>query len=159
MAAEFFIIQMSADCWMNFIWYVHFACDTVHKTDDVALGAALRSPAFYIGVPGSRKTHAARLERLGGAGFSMAELARIHGPIGLGIGARTPAEIAVSILAEIASAEDVGGLVHEPELERVEPCRMGELVNETLQCIGKRYGSEKADKQWQYDHCQQLPTV
>jgi xanthine dehydrogenase accessory factor len=78
------------------------------KIDDVALSAALRSPAFYIGVLGSRKTHAARLERLVGAGFSSAELARIHGPIGLGIGARTPAEIAVSILAEIVKTDRKG---------------------------------------------------
>jgi len=63
------------------------------KIDDPALGAALRSPAFYIGVLGSRKTHAARLERLGGAGFSAEELARLHGPVGLGIGAKTPGEI------------------------------------------------------------------
>jgi xanthine dehydrogenase accessory factor len=78
------------------------------KIDDVALGAALRSPAFYIGVLGSGKTHAARLERLGGEGFSATELARIHGPVGLGIGAKTPAEIAVSILAEIVKLDRKG---------------------------------------------------
>jgi xanthine dehydrogenase accessory factor len=71
------------------------------KLDDPALQAALNSEAFYIGALGSRKTHAARLERLRQAGFDDGQLARIHGPVGLGIGARSPAEIAVSILAQI----------------------------------------------------------
>ncbi len=71
------------------------------KLDDPALMAALRSEAFYIGALGSRRTHAARLERLREAGFDDTELARIHGPVGLSIGARSPAEIAVSILAQI----------------------------------------------------------
>lgn len=71
------------------------------KLDDPALEAALKSPAFYIGSLGSRRTHAARLKRLTEAGFDEAALARIHGPVGLAIGARSPAEIAVSILAQI----------------------------------------------------------
>ncbi|MBK8175547.1 MAG: XdhC family protein [Rhodospirillales bacterium] len=71
------------------------------KLDDAALLVALSTPAFYIGCLGSRKTHAARLVRLRNAGVGDEELTRIHGPIGLSIGARTPAEIAVSILAEI----------------------------------------------------------
>jgi len=71
------------------------------KIDDPALQTALRGPSFYIGALGSKKTHAGRLARLGAAGFSDAELARIHGPIGLNIGARSPAEIAISILAEM----------------------------------------------------------
>lgn len=71
------------------------------KLDDAALLVALRSKAFYIGCLGSRKTHAARLNRLRSAGLSEADVARIHGPVGLSIGARTPAEIAVAILAEI----------------------------------------------------------
>ena len=74
------------------------------KIDDPALAAALRSEAFYIGALGSRKTHAARLGRLKEQGFSDAELARIHAPVGLPIGAISPAEIAVSILAEITQA-------------------------------------------------------
>ena len=58
-------------------------------------------PVFYVGSLGSAKTHAARLERLRGGGFDEAALARIHGPIGLDIGAKSPAEIAVAIMAEI----------------------------------------------------------
>ncbi len=69
--------------------------------DDEALGTALRSPCLYIGALGSRGTHAKRVERLRDAGFEEAEIARIRAPIGLAIGAKGPAEIAVSILAEI----------------------------------------------------------
>lgn len=71
------------------------------KLDDPALIAALKSPAFYIGALGSRKTHAARLGRLKKVGFGDNELQRIHGPVGLNIGALSPAEIAVSIMAEV----------------------------------------------------------
>lgn len=71
------------------------------KLDDPALAAALSSPAFYIGALGSRKTHAKRARRLTGLGFSAADIARIDAPIGLNIGARTPAEIAVAILGRV----------------------------------------------------------
>ena len=71
------------------------------KLDDPALAAALRSTAFYIGALGSRKTHAARLKRLREPASTQADLARIHGPVGLNIGAISPAEIAVSILGQI----------------------------------------------------------
>ena len=71
------------------------------KLDDPALDQALRSDAFYIGSLGSRKTHGKRVERLRGEGFSEEAIARIHGPVGLDIGARSPAEIAISILAQI----------------------------------------------------------
>jgi xanthine dehydrogenase accessory factor len=71
------------------------------KLDDPALATALRSDAFYIGALGSKKTHAARLKRLQALGFGEAELGRIHGPVGLDINAISPAEIAVSILAEV----------------------------------------------------------
>lgn len=73
------------------------------KLDDPALSVALRSDAFYIGALGSKKTHAARLKRLAALGFSEAEMARIHGPVGLDIGAVSPAEIALSILAQITA--------------------------------------------------------
>jgi xanthine dehydrogenase accessory factor len=71
------------------------------KIDDPALMAALNSNCFYIGVLGSKKTHAARLARLQSSGFADDALARVRGPVGLAIGARTPAEIAISILAEM----------------------------------------------------------
>ena len=74
------------------------------KLDDPALIVALRSPAFYIGALGSRKNHAKRLERLKAEGFDDAALARLHGPVGLPIGALSPGEIAVSIMAEIIAA-------------------------------------------------------
>ena len=71
------------------------------KIDDRALGIALRSKAFYIGALGSRKTADQRAERLKAQGFGADELARIHGPVGIDIGAVSPAEIALSIMAEI----------------------------------------------------------
>ncbi|MGQ5700901.1 XdhC family protein [Sandaracinobacteroides sp. A072] len=74
------------------------------KLDDVALAEALRSPAFHIAALGSRKTHAARLERLSAQGFSDSDLARIEGPAGLDIGAANPAEIALSVAAGMVAA-------------------------------------------------------
>lgn len=71
------------------------------KIDDPALTAALKSAAFYIGALGSKRTHAGRCQRLKEAGFSDTDIARIHGPVGLSIGALSPAEIAVSILAQV----------------------------------------------------------
>lgn len=71
------------------------------KLDDPALMKALRSGCFYIGALGSTRTHAKRVMRLQEAGFSEAEIARIHGPIGLDLGASGPAEIAVSILSQM----------------------------------------------------------
>ena len=71
------------------------------KLDDPGLEVALKSDAFYIGSLGSRKTHAGRVERLTGAGFTETEISRIHAPVGLNIGSISPAEIAVSILAQI----------------------------------------------------------
>ena len=71
------------------------------KLDDPAIRIALRSGAFYLGCLGSSKTHAKRVERLQAAGFSEAEIARIQAPVGLDIGAKTPAEIAVSVMAQI----------------------------------------------------------
>ncbi len=74
------------------------------KIDDPALERALKAECFYIGALGSRKTHGRRLERMRAKGFSEAALARIHAPIGLDIGAVSPAEIAVSIAGEMIRA-------------------------------------------------------
>ena len=71
------------------------------KLDDPAIRAALATPVFYLGCLGSTRTHARRLERLRSAGVGADALARLHAPVGLAIGARTPAEIAVSILAQM----------------------------------------------------------
>jgi xanthine dehydrogenase accessory factor len=71
------------------------------KIDDPALMHALARDCFYIGALGSRKTHGRRIERLKGQGLSDAAISRIHAPIGLDIGAVTPAEIAVAIMAQI----------------------------------------------------------
>lgn len=77
------------------------------KLDDAALRETLSSPAFYIGCLGSRKTHAARVERLKQYSISQQNIDRIHAPVGLNIGSATPAEIAASILAEIIQAARV----------------------------------------------------
>jgi xanthine dehydrogenase accessory factor len=74
------------------------------KIDDFALVSALKAQAFYIGALGSKKTHARRVERLTQAGLTEEAIGRIHAPIGLSIGAASPAEIAVAVLAEIIAA-------------------------------------------------------
>ncbi|MBB3944491.1 xanthine dehydrogenase accessory factor [Rhizobium skierniewicense] len=84
------------------------------KIDDFPLAEALRTGCFYVGALGSRKTHQARLARLKDQGLTEAELSRIAAPIGLDIGAATPAEIAVAILAEIISTLRSG----KPSLSR-----------------------------------------
>jgi xanthine dehydrogenase accessory factor len=78
------------------------------KIDDPALRAALASDCFYIGALGSKRTHAQRVERLKGAGFEERDLSRIHAPIGLEIGARGAAEIAVAIMAEMTKVLRIG---------------------------------------------------
>ena len=83
------------------------------KLDDPALSVALRSDAFYIGALGSKKTHAARCKRLQALGFNEEELTRIHGPVGLDIGAISPAEIAIAIMAQITQV-----LRAEPQSDR-----------------------------------------
>lgn len=85
------------------------------KLDDPALTVALGTEAFYIGALGSRKTHGRRLARLRDAGFDAAALARIQGPVGLSIGAGSPAEIAVSILAEITQVLRTGRGPEKPQ--------------------------------------------
>jgi xanthine dehydrogenase accessory factor len=74
------------------------------KIDDTALVAALEAGCFYVGALGSRKTHGRRVERLMAAGAGAAALATIHAPIGIRIGAQSPAEIGVAILAEVIAA-------------------------------------------------------
>lgn len=78
------------------------------KIDDPALMAALKSDVFYIGALGSKKTHASRSARLAAHGFDENELARIHGPIGLAIGAKGAPEIAIAIMAEMTRALRLG---------------------------------------------------
>jgi xanthine dehydrogenase accessory factor len=79
------------------------------KFDEPALELALRSPACYVGAIGSRKTQAHRRERLRAAGFREEDIARLHGPIGLPLGGRAPAEIALAILAEITATRYARG--------------------------------------------------
>lgn len=73
------------------------------KLDDPAIVAALESEAFYLGCLGSKRTHAKRIERLKAAGVGGAAIAKIHAPVGLDLGAQSPAEIAVAILAEVTA--------------------------------------------------------
>ena len=87
------------------------------KFDEPAVERALRSPAAYVGVIGSRKTQALRRERLLQAGFTAEDVARLKGPIGLDLGGREPAEIALAILAEI-TATRFGGKVLRPGASR-----------------------------------------
>ena len=76
------------------------------KLDDLVLLEALKSPAFYIGALGSRSNTAARKERLALFDLTPDEIGRLHGPIGLHIGSKTPAEIALAILAEVVSVRN-----------------------------------------------------
>ena len=76
------------------------------KLDDPALKIALASPAFYVGALGSRLTQSKRRQRLLEDGLTEEQLDRIHGPIGIAIQARTPEEIALSILSEIVAARN-----------------------------------------------------
>jgi xanthine dehydrogenase accessory factor len=86
------------------------------KLDDLALMEALKSPAFYVGALGSRANNAKRRERLQEFDVTVDEIARLHGPIGLYIGSRTPPEIAISILAEITAVKNG---VAVPEIAKV----------------------------------------
>lgn len=101
------------------------------KIDDPALEVALRSDAFYIGALGSRRTHAQRIDRLRSRGFDHRVLDRIHAPIGLDIGARTPPEIAASIVAEVTLAlrgPKRGAARGAPKKDRRAPSRIGAVV-------------------------------
>lgn len=120
------------------------------KVDDPALIAAMRSSAFYVGGLGSRRTHGRRLVRLKEQGFSDEELTRIRGPVGLAIGAKSPTEIAIAILAEMVQVRRapketrVGGLVLAAGLSR----RMGsnKLVTEVGGKALVRHAAEAALK-------------
>lgn len=85
------------------------------KIDDFALKAALEARCFYVGALGSRKTHAKRVERLLALGAGAEDIARIHSPIGVDIGAASPAEIAVAVLAEVIDAFRSRGLQRKGE--------------------------------------------
>ena len=88
------------------------------KLDDMALLEALKSPAFYIGAIGSKKNNDARRQRLAEFDLSQQEIARLHGPVGLKIGSKTPPEIAVAILAEmtaIRNGVDIRNFVEPPK--------------------------------------------
>ena len=74
------------------------------KIDEPAIIEALNSDAFYIGALGSKKNHKKRLERLASEGFGETQLSRVHGPVGLFLGGRSPAEIAIAIIAQITQA-------------------------------------------------------
>ena len=83
------------------------------KIDDQALHLLLRSEVAYIGALGSRKTHAKRVQRLSEAGFTPKEIERIHAPVGLAIGGISPAEIALSIMAEMVKVKhEIRSLSH-----------------------------------------------
>jgi xanthine dehydrogenase accessory factor len=92
------VLQMNPDAHMAVVAVTHDP-----KLDDVALLEALKSPAFYVGALGSKKNNDARRQRLAGFDLSAAEIGRLRGPVGLKIGAKTPPEIAVAILAEMTA--------------------------------------------------------
>src|SRR5438477_8253976 len=85
------------------------------KLDDLVLLEALKSPAFYVGALGSRVNTAKRKERLALFGLAAGEIGRRHGPIGLDLGSKTPAEIAIAILAEIIAVRNGVALVQKQE--------------------------------------------
>ncbi|HSG64969.1 MAG TPA: XdhC family protein, partial [Gammaproteobacteria bacterium] len=88
------------------------------KLDDMALLEALKSPAFYVGAIGSRKNNDARRKRLAEFDLSQEEIARLHGPVGLKIGSKTPPEIAIAILAEMTAIRNgatIPDLVEQPK--------------------------------------------
>ena len=94
------------------------------KLDDMALLEALKSPAFYIGAIGSRKNNEARRKRLAEFDLAQHEIDRLHGPVGLKIGSKTPPEIAIAILAEMTAVKNgvqLAGLV-EPPKQTTEGC-------------------------------------
>jgi xanthine dehydrogenase accessory factor len=100
------------------------------KLDDMALLEALKSPAFYVGALGSRANNAKRRQRLREFDLTDAQIARLHGPIGLYIGSRTPPEIAVSILAEVTAIKNGVAL---PEIARIAAAK--ERLGPSIACL------------------------
>lgn len=113
------VIEMNPDAHTAVVTLTHDP-----KLDDLALLEALKSPAFYIGAIGSRKNNEARRKRLAEFDLSEQEIARLHGPVGLKLGAKTPPEIAIAILAEMTAIRNgvkIPELV-EPEKPTVAGC-------------------------------------
>jgi xanthine dehydrogenase accessory factor len=106
--------QLNVDRYTAFVALTHDP-----KIDDPALRHALSRDCFYIGALGSRKTHARRVERLKAQGLTDADIARIHAPIGLDIGAVSPAEIAVAIMAQVTERLHVAADIEESSGEQV----------------------------------------
>ena len=101
------------------------------KLDDMALLEALKSPAFYVGAIGSRRNNEARRSRLAELDLSQREIDRLHGPVGLKIGSKTPPEIAIAILAEMTAIKNgvqLSGLV-EPEKQTTAGCVAPEVAS------------------------------
>ncbi len=102
------------------------------KLDDLALMEALKTPAFYVGALGSRRNNSARRERLKEFDLTEAELARLHGPVGIYIGSRTPPEIAISILSEVTAAKN--GVVL-PAASRVEGAKAVREIDASVNAL------------------------
>jgi xanthine dehydrogenase accessory factor len=105
------VVQMNPDAHLAVVAVTHDP-----KLDDAALLEALKAPCFYVGALGSKKNNDARRKRLAGFDLSAGEIAKLHGPVGLKIGAKTPPEIAVAILAEMTAVRHG---VQVPKLEQV----------------------------------------
>jgi xanthine dehydrogenase accessory factor len=106
------VVAMNPDAHMAVVAVTHDP-----KLDDAALLEALKAPCFYVGALGSKKNNDARRKRLAGFDLAEAEIARLHGPVGLKIGAKTPPEIAVAILAEMTAVRrgvKVGATLEQP---------------------------------------------
>jgi xanthine dehydrogenase accessory factor len=107
------------------------------KLDDLALMEALKTPAFYVGALGSRRNNQVRRERLKEFDLSDTELARLHGPVGIYIGSRTPPEIAVSILAEVTAVKN--GVIMPPLLQvgaaKTAQGRASSIVDSNFACF------------------------
>ena len=114
------VIEMNLDAHSAVVTLTHDP-----KLDDMALLEALKSPAFYIGAIGSRKNNDARRKRLAEFDLSQAEIARLHGPVGLKLGSKTPPEIAIAILAEMTAIRNG---VKVPELSEPEKATVAGCV-------------------------------